>query len=123
MERQQVQQLVQGLAQSTAAGVVAGPPAVLGGQVDAVNRAIAEAVTRRGIGGHSGPRRRLEDKGVALPRFEPKTPFEEWGDSFRHYLGMASKEAIELSKAGALTVLGSLASLAEKEVNARPASS
>lgn len=46
-------------------------------------RAVAEAVTQEGIGVHAGPRRRLENKVMALPRLEPKTSYDECAYSFR----------------------------------------
>lgn len=64
------------------------------GQMGTSNRAVPDAVTKRGMGGHAGSRRRLGSRGMVLPRLEPKTTLEGWADSIRCYFRMASKERV-----------------------------
>lgn len=58
--------------------------------------ALAEALAQRGTGSAGGQRKRLENRGMALPRVDKKTPFEEWACSFRDFTRMANKDAAEM---------------------------
>lgn len=66
--------------------------------VDASNRTVADAVSQRGGGGQTGQRRRLENKGVLLPRLETKTLVEDWAYSFRDHIHVACRDASDMMK-------------------------
>lgn len=68
------------------------------GPFGASNRSVAQATTQCG-GGHTGPSRRLENKGMVLPpSLETKTSLEEQVYCLRNDICMASKEVSEMTR-------------------------